>query len=153
MTVNKDFIETADKDISYLNWFDDNASERDFTYQEIKEYVAAQKRLMKSTPQLISRLKQFEAAAIARPIEEWGEDYGDVLWWKFPIEEPPYCGSPLCTDWPDYHTHWTPIITPDHPKELCPGCGWHMVPQTSGDESPDWEECQNPDCDYDDGNS
>lgn len=21
-----------------------------------------------------------------RPLEEWGEDYGDFLWWKFPIE-------------------------------------------------------------------
>ena len=25
----------------------------------------------------------------ARPIEEWNEDFGDVLWWKFPVEEPP----------------------------------------------------------------
>ena len=32
--------------------------------------------------------------------------------------------------------------------DKCPGCGWHMIPQTSGDESPDWEECQNPECEY-----
>ena len=48
----------------------------------------------------------------ARPLEEWGEDYGDVLWWKFPIEEPPYVGSPLDEKWPAYHTHWAPIILP-----------------------------------------
>lgn len=48
----------------------------------------------------------------ARPLEEWGEDNGDVLWWKFPIEEPPYAGSPLDAAWPGYHTHWTPIPMP-----------------------------------------
>lgn len=52
----------------------------------------------------------------ARPLEEWGEDYGDVLWWKFPIEEPPYVGSPLDEKWPAYHTHWTPIVVPQPPK-------------------------------------
>lgn len=31
----------------------------------------------------------------ARPLSQWSEDDGDVLWWKFPIEEPPYVGSPL----------------------------------------------------------
>lgn len=54
---------------------------------------------------------------IARPLEEWHEDYGDVLWWKFPIEEPPYVGSPLDEDWTGYHTHWTPIVCPEPPKE------------------------------------
>ena len=52
----------------------------------------------------------------ARPLEEWHEDYGDVLWWKFPIEEPPYVGSPLDEKWPAYHTHWTPIVLPQPPK-------------------------------------
>ena len=52
----------------------------------------------------------------ARPLEEWWEAYGDVLWWKFPIEEPPYVGSPLDENWPGYHTHWTPIPLPEPPK-------------------------------------
>ena len=52
----------------------------------------------------------------ARPLEEWGEDYGDVLWWKFPIEEPPYVGSPLDEKWPEDHTHWNPIVMPQPPK-------------------------------------
>ena len=50
-----------------------------------------------------------------RPLEEWGEDYGDVLWWVFPVEEPPYVGSPLDAAWPGYHTHWTPLIVPEAP--------------------------------------
>lgn len=57
----------------------------------------------------------------ARPIDEWHEDIGAVLWWEFPISEPPYCGSPLDSEWPGYHTHWTPIVTPEsatlHSKE------------------------------------
>lgn len=35
------------------------------------------------------------AVSDARPIDEWGEDMGDMLWWKFPIEEAPYVGTPL----------------------------------------------------------
>lgn len=31
----------------------------------------------------------------ARPLAEWHEDMGPKLWWKFPIEEAPYVGSPL----------------------------------------------------------
>lgn len=69
---------------------------------------------------------------VARPYDEWHEDIGPVLWWKFPIEEPPYVGTPndlgfaikveiteptgkqalnpvLVGGWPGYHTHWTPI--------------------------------------------
>ena len=49
---------------------------------------------------------------IARPLSEYHEDFGDVLWWIWPLQEPPYCGSPLCDDWPGYHTHWTRITVP-----------------------------------------
>jgi len=35
------------------------------------------------------------SSAIPRPLEEWHEDMGPMLWWKFPIEEEPYVGSPL----------------------------------------------------------
>jgi hypothetical protein len=51
----------------------------------------------------------------ARPIEEWHEDMGCVIWWEFPISEPPHCGTPLDMDWPGYHTHWTPIEIPAAP--------------------------------------
>ena len=75
-----------------------------------------------------------------RPLDEWCEEDGDVLWWKFPIEEAPYVGSPLdlgrtvglqilgasepflqtqfmVGGWPGYHTHWTPIERPATPTE------------------------------------
>lgn len=46
---------------------------------------------------------------VARPESDYHEDMGNVLWWKFPVDEPPYCGSPLDSDWPGYHTHFTPL--------------------------------------------
>jgi hypothetical protein len=30
-----------------------------------------------------------------RPFHEWHEDHGNVLWWLWPIKEPPYIGTPL----------------------------------------------------------
>jgi len=72
-----------------------------------------------------------------RPLDEWHEDLGDVLWWKFPITEPPYVGTPNdlghgvevsarthaadklmrlnVGGWPGYHTHWTRIPIPREP--------------------------------------
>lgn len=43
-----------------------------------------------------------------RPLAEYHEDHGPVVWWKFPVNEPSWIGSPTCDDWPGYHTHWTP---------------------------------------------
>lgn len=55
------------------------------------------------------------AAKDPRPLDDWHDEIGPVLWWRFPIEEPPYAGCPHSSDWPGYHTHWTPIIVPDEP--------------------------------------
>lgn len=30
-----------------------------------------------------------------RPFCDWHEDHGPVLWWRIPISEAPYVGSPL----------------------------------------------------------
>jgi hypothetical protein len=75
----------------------------------------------------------------ARPISEYHSDMGDVLWWRFPISEPPYVGTPddlghtvrieahlkgrgqyeppqmliSVGGWPGYHTHFTPIAAPE----------------------------------------
>lgn len=70
----------------------------------------------------------------ARPISEYHEDMGPVLWWKFPVDEPPYVGTPNdlghpvqvkvasfsnsaevridVGGWPGYHTHFTPLEMP-----------------------------------------
>lgn len=47
-------------------------------------------------------------ATSARPLSEWHEEDGPVVWWKFPVDEPAWIGTPNCDDWPGYHTHWTP---------------------------------------------
>ncbi|MCU7356717.1 hypothetical protein N7O58_03350 [Enterococcus dispar] len=47
--------------------------------------------------------------------EHWHEDIGDVLWWNFPVEEPPYCGTPLDEHFPKYKTHFSVI---DMPNEI-----------------------------------
>jgi hypothetical protein len=54
--------------------------------------------------------KQAEEHKALHPIDEWHEDFGPVLWWRVPIQEPPYCGSPLEDDFPeDYYTHWSKL--------------------------------------------
>lgn len=96
------------------------------------------------TMQYLDLLADGQPPLIARPLEEYHEDMGDVLWWKFPITEPPYVGTPndlgfdVCTDtsmhgpdgnqiassvvrgrvggWPGYHTHFTPIPVPNAPE-------------------------------------
>ena len=49
---------------------------------------------------------------IARSLGEWNEDDGPVAWWAWNghgwAGESPWIGTPLDSDWPDYHTHWTP---------------------------------------------
>lgn len=51
---------------------------------------------------------------IARALDEWHEDDGPVMWWAWNgsaagwAGEPAWCGTPNSSDWPGYHTHWTP---------------------------------------------
>ncbi|MEQ7227487.1 DUF1642 domain-containing protein [Enterococcus avium] len=54
---------------------------------------------------------------IAHLAEHWDEDMGDVLWWNFPVEEAPYCGTPLDDDFPKYKTHFTELHIPDEVEE------------------------------------
>jgi hypothetical protein len=54
---NKQLIETMDKDITYVNWFNEVSGVRDFTTAEIKEVVYAEKRLKKSLPLLLSDIR------------------------------------------------------------------------------------------------
>ena len=53
------------------------------------------------------RLAAFERLHTVHPLSEYHEDYGCVLWWMFPICEPPYVGDPNCSSWPGGHTHWS----------------------------------------------
>lgn len=72
-----------------------------------------------------------EQTVAARPLDEWHEDFGSVVWWALDTNgqwfgEPAYIGTPLdigrgyqisvgdqqfvahLGGWPGYHTHWTP---------------------------------------------
>ena len=120
--------------------------------------------LLKETTEIIETLLRPapETGPVVRPRSEWHEDTGPVLWWHFPIVEPPYCGTPNDTDWPmdyaagddgdpvevDYCTHWTSIPIPAKPWPgaaqkasgplVCPKCriigGTHTVgcPELNG---------------------
>jgi len=66
--------------------------------------------------ELVRELKEAKSALedlrTLRTREAYHEDYGDVLWWTLPVCEPPYVGSTLDENFPDYVTHWTPIVEP-----------------------------------------
>ena len=49
---------------------------------------------------------------VAIPGEQWHEDDGACLWWRFEIDEAPWVGDPRDSDWPGYHTHFTRIVCP-----------------------------------------
>lgn len=51
---------------------------------------------------------------VAIPGEEYHDDMGPVTWWRFPVDEPPWVGTPGDSDWPGYHTHFTPA--PPEPR-------------------------------------
>lgn len=58
-------------------------------------------------------LTELLESAIPIPAGEWHEELNHVIWWRLPVEEPPYVGSPLCDDWTeDYYTHFTKLIEP-----------------------------------------
>ena len=39
------------------------------------------------------RLEEFAKVTTLRPVDEYHEDFGTVLWWHLPIQEPPYVGG------------------------------------------------------------
>lgn len=55
---------------------------------------------------------------VAIPGEEYHEDMGAVTWWRLPVDEPPWVGTPNDSDWPGYHTHFTPA--PPEPATALP---------------------------------
>lgn len=69
-------------------------------------------------PEAAKGLAGGERAAVSvvpRPLDDWHEDIGPVLWWFFPIQEPPWAGTPLDSDWANYYTHFTPCPMPSTP--------------------------------------
>ena len=72
---------------------------------------------------------------ILRPLADYHEDYGTVLWWHLPIQEPPHVGSGpglsernadglptdcACLLKQGYLTHWSVIPQPSLDGSLPP---------------------------------
>lgn len=108
--VDARFFDGAREDVL---WLIAAVRERDTEIARLKsEHDRRVTELLAANNAEVERRRDAELAArkvLARPKEDWHEDFGDVLWWKFPVEESPYVGNPLCSDWPGYHTHWTPL--------------------------------------------
>ncbi len=49
--------------------------------------------LQAEVARLKGRAKVLDDSQTPRPLDEWHEDDGNALWWFFPVEEPPYCGT------------------------------------------------------------
>jgi metal-dependent amidase/aminoacylase/carboxypeptidase family protein len=60
----------------------------------------------------ISESTALDEMTVVRPLAAWGSSDGSVLWWKLPVTETPYLGTPRDEGWPGDHTHWTPLPTP-----------------------------------------
>lgn len=69
---------------------------------------ATLRRLCAERDEALEQITRLRAPIVARPISEWGAEAGDVVWWRFPIDEPAWIGRPDDSGWPGYHTHWTP---------------------------------------------
>jgi hypothetical protein len=75
--------------------------------------------------QAIHQARQALAPEVAISGEQYHEDDGPVLWWRFPVMdgEQPWVGTPNDCDWPGYHTHFTslppaPVAPTQSPKEV-----------------------------------
>jgi len=83
----------------------DAAAWRDNDLRKILELAACD---LESAATIIHH--NIEAKSIARPLDDWHEDIGPVLWWFFPVSEAPWVGTPNDDDFlHDYYTHWTPL--------------------------------------------
>lgn len=89
----------------------------DYIESQLSEFVG-QKNTSEARATIVDKLdslvRHAEPVLRARPLEEWHEDHGNVVWWAWDNDrkewfgEPAYIGKPLDSDWPEYHTHWTP---------------------------------------------
>lgn len=86
--------------------------------QQLMRIISRQNReidgLVSAGQKVIERILTF------RPRDEYGDDDRNVLWWRVPVEEPPFCGTPNDSDWPEgedglpegYYTHWSYLPNP-----------------------------------------
>lgn len=85
-----------------------------FNYAYRDEYVSTIENALKV---LVAVAEEYVNYNTLLPIDQWCEDYGNCLFWRLPINEPPYCGTPLDSTWVDndldeYYTHFTVLTEP-----------------------------------------
>ena len=85
-----------------------------FHYAYREEYVNTIINALKVLVEVADEYINYNTLA---PIEQWCEDYGNCLFWRLPINEPPYCGTPLDVAWSEnnlgeYYTHFTILTEP-----------------------------------------
>ena len=83
-------------------------------YKRLLRHSNEQVKLLLSLTKRVKELEEanesIEQEPEPKPFDEWNEEDGNVLWFNRPIEEPPYCGCPLDSEWP--WADW------DKPKKL-----------------------------------
>lgn len=88
---------------------DHMASLRASTAHWASEFRRVRDEKHEATDAFVGVVRELDALRTPRPRDEWKESDGTVLWWRLPVEEPPYVGDLREDDFPDDVTHWTPI--------------------------------------------
>jgi hypothetical protein len=77
------FAQATGADVSQSTWYED------FRATKEAEYKAKVDALERRLNAVLEALATF---SVLRPAAEWHEDFGPVLWWHLPIQEPPEVG-------------------------------------------------------------
>lgn len=97
--------------------------------QELKnlvEMIAGQRdAALAERDALKAEVERFRSAARLRPFREWDDDFGNVLWFVVPVNEPPFhVGTPHDSDWtfppvPNHQIAWCelPELRLDRPDD------------------------------------
>ena len=97
--------------------FRDAAMWAAFVHELRAEWLAAELRLAEDA--------YADSRLVFRPRDTCHEDDGPCLGWTLPVREPPYCGTPLDDDYPDYRTHWSPLPSNSEIEWAELAAGWH----------------------------
>jgi hypothetical protein len=64
-----------------------------------------------SLQRVVDNAREALVPDFAVPRERYHEDDGPGLWWRVPVMDgkQPWVGTPNDSDWPGYHTHFTPL--------------------------------------------